>query len=162
MVPLVSEAGLSGEDEAGPSPDAFYFREGWDSVSPSAGPGTGGTLLTVHGYGLGYNDTNATAGAYVCDFTRGAEHNSTAARALSPGVIACPTPEWGAYFGESAGDGLVSLSVRRATGELVVRGPQPYTPNLQPSTLNPQPATPNPSLTPQPLKPDPQLLDSKP
>ena len=141
MVPLVSEAGLSGEDEAGPSPDAFFFREGWDSVSPSSGPGTGGTLLTVHGYGLGYNDTNLTAGAYVCDFTRGAEHNSTAARALSPGVIACPTPEWGAHFGESAGDGLVSLSVRRATGELVVRGPEPCTLNLQPSTLNPQPPT---------------------
>ncbi len=105
----------------------FTFYQGWDSytslsppsthtIYPSVwttrGPASGGSVITIHGYGLDW-----TSSAYECVFTRqdGSTMSAPANTIInSTTELNCTTPSWGSAYSAGAVQGLVGLGVRLA------------------------------------------------
>eukprot|EP00961_Rhodomonas_salina_P080712 1085965-Rhodomonas_salina.1 len=102
---------------------SVFLAPTWTTLAPTDADKTGGTQLTLHGFGFGgpviENATNAT---YVCFFSGNSSSSlqeiSTNAVVVSPKVIECEAPAWSAELWASYSedlDGQATLSLLSST-----------------------------------------------
>ena len=96
----------------------FSFLEGWDTIDsgPVSGPASGGTVLSVSGYGF-----DPAYPLYNCSLSRAGDSLVVPGNASAFDLLLCATPEWGAAL--FAQPGAVAVAVSRGSPPVAL----PYT-----------------------------------